>query len=209
MMSKLTIAAALIAAIAAAAYSETQQKPQKEPSTKPANKTNDGLAASAASSAEEKDPEKIDWKKVDWQKRLTKLQYYITRQAGTERQFKNEYWDNFKDGTYKCVSCGLPLFESTSKFDAGCGWPSFDKPVAKDAVTEHIDRKLYAPRTEIRCRRCGAHLGHVFDDGPTKTGLRYCMNSAAMKFIPAKDAVEKEVAEDEPAKAEAPKPDAK
>jgi peptide-methionine (R)-S-oxide reductase len=197
-MSKYLLAAALAISLAAVAYSETQdKKSNKESTSKTAEASPDEQVASAARGPKKKeankveDPEKTDWTKVDWRKRLTRLQYHITRQAGTERPFRNQYWDNFKDGTYQCVGCGLPLFESTSKFDAGCGWPSFDQTIAKDSVTEHIDRKLYAPRIEIRCRRCGAHLGHVFDDGPTQTGLRYCMNSAAMKFIPAKGAVEK------------------
>jgi peptide-methionine (R)-S-oxide reductase len=197
-MSKSFLAVALIFALTAVAYSETQDKKSiKESASTSADAPSEGRSASATRGAKKKDagkeedPEKIDWKKVDWRKRLTRLQYHITRQAGTERPFRNEYWNNFKDGTYRCVGCGLPLFESTAKFDAGCGWPSFDKTIDKDSVTQHIDRTLYVPRIEIRCRRCGAHLGHVFDDGPTETGLRYCMNSAAMKFIPAKGAVEK------------------
>lgn len=132
------------------------------------------------------DPEKVDWSQVDWKKRLTKLQYYITREAGTERPFRNEFWDFFKPGEYRCVGCGAPLFESDAKFDSECGWPSFDKTIAKDTVTKHVDLKMLQPRTEIRCRRCEAHLGHVFNDGPTDTGLRYCLNSAAMKFVSEK-----------------------
>jgi peptide-methionine (R)-S-oxide reductase len=193
-MSKYLLAAALAISLAAVAYSETQdKKSDKESASKPAEEraTSAARDAKKKDADKEEDPEKIEWKKVDWRKRLSRLQYHITREAGTERPFRNQYWDHFKDGTYQCVGCGLPLFESTSKFDAHCGWPSFDKTIAKDSVTEHIDRKLYVPRVEIRCRRCGAHLGHVFDDGPTETRLRYCMNSAAMKFIPAKGAVEK------------------
>jgi len=201
-MAKFAVCALIVVALAAVAYSNAQEK--KEP-TESRKQPTDGRAASAASgaknSAASPDPHKIDWKKVDWRKRLTRLQYHITREAGTEHPFKNEYWDHFEDGTYKCVGCGLPLFESESKFDAHCGWPSFDRTVAKDAVTKHIDRKLYPQRIEIRCRRCGAHLGHVFDDGPTETGLRYCMNSAAMKFVPAKGAVEKQTPKTEPAAA--------
>jgi len=204
-MTKTVAGALIIAALAAFAYSETQAKKKSADSSKPEPAdANDGLAASAARGAKQaaevaKDLEKIDWKKVDWHKRLTRLQYHITREAGTERPFQNEYWDHFEDGEYHCVGCGLPLFESTSKFDAHCGWPSFDRTLAKDAVTTHIDRKLIYPRTEIRCRRCGAHLGHVFDDGPTETGKRYCLNSAAMKFRPAKGALKKKQAAKEAA----------
>ncbi|HEX6961635.1 MAG TPA: peptide-methionine (R)-S-oxide reductase MsrB [Lacipirellula sp.] len=129
------------------------------------------------------DPEKIDWSKVDWRKRLTRMQYYVLRQAGTERAFQNKFWDFFKPGEYRCAGCGLPLFEADAKFESDCGWPSFDKTIAKDAITEHVDYKIGYPRTEIRCRRCQSHLGHVFNDGPTETGLRYCLNSAAMKFV--------------------------
>jgi methionine-R-sulfoxide reductase len=132
------------------------------------------------------EPEKVDWSKIDWRKRLSRLQYHIMREAGTERPFQNKFWDYFKPGQYRCAGCGLPLFESDAKFESDCGWPSFDKTIAKSAVTEHTDYKIGYARTEIRCRRCEAHLGHVFDDGPTKTGQRYCLNSAAMKFVNTK-----------------------
>jgi peptide-methionine (R)-S-oxide reductase len=141
----------------------------------------------AALQAEAKDPESVDWTQIDWRKRLTRLQYHIMREAGTERPFRNEFWDFFKPGEYRCAGCGLPLFEADAKFDSECGWPSFDKTIAKDTVTEHIDHKMQYPRKEIRCRRCEAHLGHVFDDGPTDTGLRYCLNSASMKFVSEKE----------------------
>ncbi len=197
-MTKVTIATVAVLALAAWAYSKAEEAKKADAPAKASSKV--AAAEPAPKDAQSDDPEKVDWKKVDWKSRLTSLQYDITREAGTERQFHNEYWDNFKQGSYKCVSCGLPLFESTAKFDAGCGWPSFDKAVAKDAVTEHVDRKMLSARTEVRCRRCGAHLGHVFDDGPTKTKLRYCMNSASMKFVPAKDAVTKNASKDASAK---------
>ena len=131
--------------------------------------------------------EKVDWSKVDWKKRLTPEQYAVTRQAGTERAFTGEYWNLFQPGQYRCSNCGLPLFDGESKFDSHCGWPSFDKALAKDSVTEHADNAHGMVRTEVRCRRCGAHLGHIFDDGPTKTGMRYCMNSVSLKFMPTEE----------------------
>jgi len=146
----------------------------------------------------ETDPEKIDWKTVPWKKLLSPEQYDVTRRAGTERPFTGKYWNVFEDGQYQCSNCGLPLFESTSKFDAHCGWPSFDKTLAKDSVVEHADNSLGMRRIEVRCRRCDAHLGHVFDDGPTDTGLRYCMNSASLNFIPKGDAVEKKARGEDP-----------
>jgi peptide-methionine (R)-S-oxide reductase len=122
----------------------------------------------------------------EWKKILTPEQYKVTRKAGTERAFTGPNWDNHAKGTYVCVCCDLPLFSSETKFDSGTGWPSFWQPIAKDAVQEKTDRSFFVTRTEVLCRRCDAHLGHVFDDGPKPTGLRYCMNGTAMKFIPAK-----------------------
>lgn len=122
----------------------------------------------------------------EWKKVLTPAQFHVTRRKGTERAFTGPNWDNHAKGTYACVCCDLPLFSSETKFDSGTGWPSFWQPVAKDAVKEIEDRGFFMVRTEVVCRRCDAHLGHVFDDGPKPTGLRYCMNGTAMKFIPAK-----------------------
>jgi peptide-methionine (R)-S-oxide reductase len=129
--------------------------------------------------------DKVVKSEAEWRKQLTGEQYHVTREKGTEQAYTGATWNNHEKGIYKCIGCGNDLFSSEHKYESGTGWPSFWQPVASENVAVRPDNTFFMKRTEVICSRCNAHLGHVFDDGPKPTGLRYCMNSAAMKFVKA------------------------
>jgi peptide-methionine (R)-S-oxide reductase len=129
--------------------------------------------------------EKVHKTDEEWKQQLTPEQFLVARKAGTERPYTGKYWNNHEHGIYKCVCCGNALFSSDTKFESHTGWPSFYKPIAPENVKTATDLTLGVPRTEVRCSECDGHLGHVFDDGPLPTGLRYCMNSASLDFVKA------------------------
>ena len=129
--------------------------------------------------------EKVTKTEAEWREQLTPEEYHVAREAGTERPFSGRYVDEKRPGTYRCVGCGLPLFDAATKFESGTGWPSFYQPIEPKRVAEHDDTSFGMRRTEVLCARCDSHLGHVFPDGPRPTGLRYCMNSLSLSFEPS------------------------
>jgi peptide-methionine (R)-S-oxide reductase len=127
---------------------------------------------------------KVKKSDAEWRAQLDPMQFEVARHAATERAFSGKYWDHWDDGRYNCIGCGTPLFESNTKFDAGCGWPSYFEPVNSEVIERIVDKSHGMVRVEVRCNNCGSHLGHVFDDGPKPTGERFCINSATIDFAP-------------------------
>jgi peptide-methionine (R)-S-oxide reductase len=162
---------------------QTRTPLAKEPSGQSNSPLSEKLAASTALIIADSMPTKIVKSETEWRKILGNgLAYNVLREKGTERAFTGKYWDNHEEGIYDCAACALPLFSSKTKFESGTGWPSFYEPIKKAHVIEHSDRSYGMVRTEVVCARCDGHLGHVFEDGPKPTGLRYCMNSVSLNF---------------------------
>ena len=159
--------------------------PVQNNATATADKSSQAIASDSLVPAQYADGKliRVEKTKEQWMQVLSEMEFYVLRQEGTERAFSGDLWDHHENGTYICRGCGLPLFSSDTKFNSGTGWPSYFKPISPDAVAEITDSSHGMSRTEVECARCGGHLGHVFDDGPQPTGLRYCMNSASLDFV--------------------------
>ena len=174
--------AVLLALILGPAATPASGSPSPVPA--PASASSPSQPAAAAKKEFPPVGSKITRTDAEWKEILTPQQYDVLRKAGTERAFSGATWDEHRPGLYSCAGCGNPLFSSDAKFDSGTGWPSFWQPVEAGRIGERVDKSWFTTRTEVHCDRCGGHLGHVFDDGPKPTGLRYCMNSAALSFTP-------------------------